>query len=115
MSVQIRPALKRDTGARALRAVVEELMLDLMYELPEHGANTKYLIDCNLSNNSYRLEADSRGILRWANKIQFWIQNLFCNFFNIAEQGGLLWKCGLDSYVYDTFMCRYLYPMVHTY
>ena len=30
-------ALKRDVGARALRSVVEELMLDLMYELPEHG------------------------------------------------------------------------------
>ena len=30
-----RKAMKRDTGARALRSVVEELMLDLMYELPE--------------------------------------------------------------------------------
>jgi len=29
-------ALKRGTGARALRAVVEELMLDVMYELPDH-------------------------------------------------------------------------------
>jgi len=28
-------ALGRDTGARALRSIVEELMLDLMYELPE--------------------------------------------------------------------------------
>ncbi len=27
-------ALKRNTGARGLRAIVEELMLDLMYELP---------------------------------------------------------------------------------
>ena len=30
-----RKAMKRDVGARALRAVIEELMLDLMYELPE--------------------------------------------------------------------------------
>jgi ATP-dependent Clp protease ATP-binding subunit ClpX len=30
-----RRAMKRDVGARALRAVVEELMLDLMYELPD--------------------------------------------------------------------------------
>ena len=30
-----RQALKRDVGARALRSVVEALMLDLMYELPE--------------------------------------------------------------------------------
>jgi ATP-dependent Clp protease ATP-binding subunit ClpX len=29
-------AMDRDTGARALRAIVEELMLDLMYDLPEH-------------------------------------------------------------------------------
>ncbi len=29
-------ALKRDVGARALRSVIEELMLDLMYELPEN-------------------------------------------------------------------------------
>jgi len=28
-------ALERDTGARALRSIVEELMLDLMFELPE--------------------------------------------------------------------------------
>jgi ATP-dependent Clp protease ATP-binding subunit ClpX len=30
-----RKAMKRDVGARALRAVIEEIMLDLMYELPE--------------------------------------------------------------------------------
>jgi len=30
-------ALKRDTGARALRAVCEEIMLDLMYRLPDEG------------------------------------------------------------------------------
>jgi ATP-dependent Clp protease ATP-binding subunit ClpX len=30
-----RKAMERDVGARALRAVVEEVMLDLMYELPE--------------------------------------------------------------------------------
>ena len=28
-------ALKRDTGARALRAVLEEFMLDIMYEIPK--------------------------------------------------------------------------------
>jgi ATP-dependent Clp protease ATP-binding subunit ClpX len=37
-------ALKRDTGARALRAVVEEIMLDLMYRLPDQQQGTKYLI-----------------------------------------------------------------------
>lgn len=29
-----RQALKRDTGARALRAIIEDLMLDVMFELP---------------------------------------------------------------------------------
>jgi ATP-dependent Clp protease ATP-binding subunit ClpX len=39
-------ALKRDTGARALRAVMEEVMLDLMYELPEHRhEGAEYLVD----------------------------------------------------------------------
>ncbi len=39
-------ALKRDTGARALRSVMEELMLELMYELPDLDNNgAKYIID----------------------------------------------------------------------
>jgi len=37
-------ALKRDTGARALRAIAEELMVDLMYKLPEEQRNAKYVI-----------------------------------------------------------------------
>ncbi len=40
-----RKAQKRDTGARALRAVMEELMLDLMYDLPEHGKGGEFVID----------------------------------------------------------------------
>jgi ATP-dependent Clp protease ATP-binding subunit ClpX len=38
-------ALKRDTGARALRAVCEELMLDLMYKLPDQQQGGKYIVD----------------------------------------------------------------------
>src|SRR5206468_8466775 len=37
-------ALKRDTGARALRAVCEEIMLDLMYKLPDQAQGGKYQI-----------------------------------------------------------------------
>lgn len=37
-------ALKRDTGARALRAIAEELMVDLMYQLPEEPKGSKYVI-----------------------------------------------------------------------
>ncbi|HZN63699.1 MAG TPA: ATP-dependent Clp protease ATP-binding subunit ClpX [Tepidisphaeraceae bacterium] len=38
-------ALKRDTGARALRAVCEEIMLDLMYKLADQGQGGKYIIN----------------------------------------------------------------------
>jgi len=37
-------ALKRDTGARALRAITEELMVDLMYQLPDEQRGAKYVI-----------------------------------------------------------------------
>jgi len=37
-------ALKRDTGARALRSIAEELMIDLMYQLPEEAKPVKYVI-----------------------------------------------------------------------
>ncbi len=39
-------AIARKTGARALRAVVEEIMLDLMFDLPEHAkTGAEYVID----------------------------------------------------------------------
>jgi len=37
-------ALERDTGARALRAITEELMVDLMYRLPEEAKPARYVI-----------------------------------------------------------------------
>ena len=41
-----RKAIGRETGARALRSVMEELMLDLMYDLPDlNNDNAKYVID----------------------------------------------------------------------
>jgi ATP-dependent Clp protease ATP-binding subunit ClpX len=38
-------AIKRDTGARALRGVVEEFMLDLMYHLPDQEPGGKYVVN----------------------------------------------------------------------
>jgi len=39
-------ALARGTGARALRAVMEEIMLDLMYDLPDHdNEGVRYIVD----------------------------------------------------------------------
>ena len=40
-----RKALERDTGARGLRSVVEHLMLDLQFQLPEVGRGQRFVID----------------------------------------------------------------------
>ena len=37
-------AIEKDTGARALRSIIEEVMLDIMFELPEQTPGSKYLI-----------------------------------------------------------------------
>ena len=37
-------AIKRKTGARALRSIVEELMLDIMYDIPSKGDMDKFVI-----------------------------------------------------------------------
>ena len=37
-------AIQRDTGARALRSTIEELMIELMYRLPEEPKPGKYTI-----------------------------------------------------------------------
>ncbi|MCP4593919.1 MAG: ATP-dependent Clp protease ATP-binding subunit ClpX [bacterium] len=37
-------ALERDTGARALRAVIEEFMLEIMFELPDRKKTGRYVV-----------------------------------------------------------------------
>ncbi len=37
-------ALERDTGARGLRAIVESIMLDLVFEIPDHPPGARYVI-----------------------------------------------------------------------
>ena len=39
-----RRALEKDTGARGLRSIVESIMLDIMYDLPERGQGANYVI-----------------------------------------------------------------------
>ena len=39
-----RAAIKRRIGARALRAIIEEIMLDVMFEAPSKGTTTKVAI-----------------------------------------------------------------------
>ncbi len=48
-------AIKRDTGARALRAIMEELMLDLMYHLPEEPKPGNYVITPEVINGEVEL------------------------------------------------------------
>jgi ATP-dependent Clp protease ATP-binding subunit ClpX len=48
-------ALKRDTGARALRAVCEEIMLDLMYRLPDQQQGGKYIVNEAVVNGTQSL------------------------------------------------------------
>ena len=50
-------AMKRKTGARALRGVMEDVMLDIMYDLPDAPGNgTKYVLDANGIENKYPLD-----------------------------------------------------------
>ncbi len=50
-------ALKRKTGARALRAVLDEYMLDLMYDLPDYdAAGVTFVIDAEALTESTPLE-----------------------------------------------------------
>ena len=49
LSLLAQRALKRETGARALRSVLEEVMLELMYELPDHKSKgAKYILDADV-------------------------------------------------------------------
>jgi len=52
-----RKALKRDTGARALRSITEELMIDLMYRLPEEEKPAKYVINRDMVEGNADLSA----------------------------------------------------------
>ena len=48
-------ALERDTGARALRSITEELMVDLMYQLPEESSHAKYIITRDIVEGKTKL------------------------------------------------------------
>lgn len=49
-------AMKRKTGARALRSIVEEIMLDVMYEIPAKGNVEKYVITADMVKNRNKAE-----------------------------------------------------------
>ncbi|GAG40118.1 unnamed protein product, partial [marine sediment metagenome] len=55
LHVLAQKALERDTGARALRAITEELMVDLMYQLPEEQRGAKYVITRSIVEGKAKL------------------------------------------------------------
>lgn len=44
-------AIKRKTGARALRSIVEEIMLDVMYDVPTKNDMTKFTVTADMVRN----------------------------------------------------------------
>lgn len=55
-------ALERDTGARALRAITEELMVDLMYQLPEEPKGTDYTINRDIVEGKAELFTAKKNV-----------------------------------------------------
>ena len=49
-------ALERDTGARALRSIAEEIMIDLMYLLPDEPKPAKYVISRSIVEGKESLD-----------------------------------------------------------
>jgi ATP-dependent Clp protease ATP-binding subunit ClpX len=47
-------AEERHTGARGLRTTIEEVLLDVMYEIPSHENISKCIVDENVINNKSR-------------------------------------------------------------
>jgi ATP-dependent Clp protease ATP-binding subunit ClpX len=45
----------KDTGARGLRSIVEEVMLDIMFDLPEQPAGNRYVITADVVHGRQRL------------------------------------------------------------
>jgi ATP-dependent Clp protease ATP-binding subunit ClpX len=48
-------ARKRETGARGLRAIVEELMLDVMYELPDLERKGRHYVTADVVRGERKL------------------------------------------------------------
>ncbi len=49
-------AIKRKTGARALRSIVEEIMLDVMYDVPAKGDIDKFVVTAEMVKNRNKAE-----------------------------------------------------------
>ncbi|MDR2390720.1 MAG: ATP-dependent Clp protease ATP-binding subunit ClpX [Planctomycetota bacterium] len=56
-------ALKKGTGARALRSIVEDILIGLMFELPDLPRPHKYIIDEELIDDGWELWGTKHGYL----------------------------------------------------
>lgn len=74
-----RTALKRKTGARGLRAILEQVMLDVMYDLPGNDKVAKCLVSRDaiigagkphLIEGERRKKGDAKGAVKPAKKIE---------------------------------------------
>ena len=57
-----RKALKRKTGARGLRSIIEQALLDTMYDLPSQGNVKRVVLDENV------IEGDGKPLLIYADE-----------------------------------------------
>jgi len=57
-----RKALKRKTGARGLRSIIEQTLLDTMYELPSQGNVKRVVVDENA------IEGEGKPLLIYADE-----------------------------------------------
>ena len=64
-----RKALERKTGARGLRSIMEQLLLDVMYDLPTEKNVIKVVIDENTVTN------ESKPLLIYQDKQKIAAQN----------------------------------------
>jgi ATP-dependent Clp protease ATP-binding subunit ClpX len=56
-------AMDRGTGARALRAVIDEFMLDIMYDLPDSSpAGTTFIVDGEAVQEGVGIETLARRV-----------------------------------------------------
>jgi ATP-dependent Clp protease ATP-binding subunit ClpX len=53
-------ALERETGVRALRAIVEDMLLDILYELPSRKDTLKFVVDSDVVHKKKNL---ARGLI----------------------------------------------------
>ena len=63
-------AIKRKTGARALRSIVEELMLDIMYDIPSDDSIKKFTITKEMVEHEDEKEDNKAELIQLPKKNQ---------------------------------------------